>query len=189
MNDKQLAGDETYIRINEQWNYTWFVIGAQLRAIRAFNMSDNRGVLPALATINDAMKYAPENLDEPIDFIADGNPSYDAAIHTFNADKNGKPIKRRKVIGLANEDAESEQFRPFKQIIERLNRTYKFHTRARCGFKNNNGAVVITTLFVAYYNFLRPHSSLEYKPPIQLDLFDGINTIQGKWLKILQNDA
>ena len=74
MNDKQLAGDETYIRINEQWNYTWFVIGAQSKAIRAFNMSDNRGVLPALATINDAMKYAPENLDEPIDFIADGNP-------------------------------------------------------------------------------------------------------------------
>ena len=95
MNDKQLAGDETYIRINEQWNYTWFVIGAQLRAIRAFNMSDNRGVLPALATINDAMKYAPENLDEPIDFIADGNPSYDAAIHAFNAGKNGKLIKRR----------------------------------------------------------------------------------------------
>jgi len=189
MNDKQLAGDETYIRINEQWNYTWFVIGAQSRAIRAFNISDNRGVLPALATINDAMKYAPENLDMPIDFIADGNPSYDAAIHAFNADKNGKPIKRRKVIGLANEDAESQQFRPFKQIIERLNRTYKFHTRARCGFKNTNGAAVITTLFVAYYNFLRPHSSLEYKPPIQLDLFDGINTIQGKWLKILQNAA
>ena len=89
----------------------------------------------------------------------------------------------------SNEDAESEQFLPFKQIIERLNRTYKFHTRARCGFKNTNGAAVITTLFVAYYNFLRPHSSLEYKPPIQLDLFEEINTIQGKWLKILQNAA
>ncbi len=46
MNDKQLAGDETYIRINEQWNYTWFVIGAQLRAIRAFNMSDYRKTQP-----------------------------------------------------------------------------------------------------------------------------------------------
>lgn len=189
LSDNKIAGDETYIRINDRWYYTWFVIGAESRAIRAFNISDNRGVLPAFATINDAMKYVPENLDEPIDFIADGNPSYDAAIHAFNADKNGKPIKRRKVIGLANENTESEQYRPFKQLIERLNRTYKFHTRSRCGFKNLNGAVALTTLFVVFYNFLRPHGSLKYKTPIELHIFDNISTIQAKWLKILQSAA
>ena len=189
LSDNKIAGDETYIRINDRWYYTWFVIGAESRAIRAFNISDNRGVLPAFATINDAMKYVPENLDEPIDFIADGNPSYDAAIHAFNADKNGKPIKRRKVIGLSNEDSESEQYRPFKQLIERLNRTYKFHTRSRCGFKNLNGAVALTTLFVVFYNFLRPHGSLKYKTPIELHIFDNISTIQAKWLKILQSAA
>lgn len=186
MNDKQIAVDETYIRIVGKWNYTWFAIGAKSRAIRAFNVSDNRGVLPAIAVLTETMKHAPEKSKYPIEIIADGNPSYDAAVHAINAKKDGTPLKRRKVIGLTNEDDESEQFRPFKQLVERLNRTYKFHTRARCGFKSTNGAVVLTTLFVAYYNFLRPHSSLNYKPPIQLDEFKDINTLQGRWLKMLQ---
>lgn len=81
---------------------------------------------------------------------------------------------------------ESEQYRPLKQLIERLNRTYKFHARARCGFKNTNGAAILTTLFVAYYNFLRPHSSLNFKTPIHLPELDNITTIQGKWLKMLE---
>ena len=186
MDDKQIAGDETYIKVVDKWNYTWFVIGAQSRAIRAFNLSNNRGALPAIATLNQLMKSVPEKLEYTIEFVADGNPSYDAAIHAINAIENQNPLKRRKVIGLSNTDDESEQFRPVKQIIERLNRTYKFHTRARCGFKNFNGAVTLTTLFVAYYNFLRPHGSLKYKPPIKLKCFDNILTIQGKWLQMLQ---
>jgi len=186
MSDKQIAGDETYIRIYEQWHYTWFIVGAKSRAIRAFNISDKRDVLSALATMTQAMKYATENLDVHIDFIGDGNPSYDAAVHAFNADNEGKPLKRRKVIGISNDDDESKLYRPFKQLIERLNRTYKFHTRARCGFKNFNGAVVLTTLFVAYYNFIRPHTALKYKTPINVPELEGISTIQGKWLKLLE---
>lgn len=81
---------------------------------------------------------------------------------------------------------ESEEFRPFKQIIERLNRTYKFHTGATCGFKNKNGAVALTTLFVTYYNFLRPHSALGYSVPIPLENLKGIDTLQGKWAEVLQ---
>ena len=137
----------------------------------------------------DWEKNAPEKLNHPIEIIADGNPSYDAAVHVINANEDGTPLKRRKVIGLTNLDKESETFRPFKQLIERLNRTYNFHTRARCGFKSSNGAVALTTLFVAYYNFLRPHSNLYFKPPIQLDDFKNISTLQGKWLKLLQSAA
>ena len=184
MNDTQIAGDETYIRITDKWGYTWFVIGAQSKALWAFNISDNRGVLPALSTLSKVMQNAPDN--SAIEFIADGNPSYDAAVHAFNATSNNKSLSRLKVIGLSNDDDESKKYRHLKQLVERLNRTYKFHTRARCGFKNINGAAVLTTLFVAYYNFLRPHSSLASKPPINLSKLAGITTIQGKWLKMLQ---
>jgi len=183
--ESQIIGDETYIRISDRWHYTWFVIGKKSRAIHAFNISNSRGVLPALATITMAMENAPKN----IEFIADGNPSYDAAILAFNAKNDEKSIKRLKVIGLTNDDDESTQYRPLKQLIERLNRTYKFHTRARCGFKNTNGAAVLTTLFVAYYNFLRPHTTLKFKPPIFISKLAGINTIQGKWLKMLEMAA
>ena len=186
MSDSQIVGDETYIRINDRWYYTWFVIGKNSRAIHAFNISNNREVLPALAALSQVMNRLPQNPNHPIEFIGDGNPSYDAAILAFNAKNVDKSIKRLKVIGLTNDNDESTLYRPLKQLIERLNRTYKFHTRARCGFKNTNGAAVLTTLFVAYYNYLRPHTSLKFKPPIKVSKLAGITTIQGKWLKMLE---
>jgi transposase InsO family protein len=90
------------------------------------------------------------------------------------------------VVGLQNLDKESEEFRPFKELIERLNRTYKFHTRAAGGFNSANGAIALTTLFVTYYNFLRPHTSLNYSVPIPLEPLKGIDTLQGKWAKIIK---
>jgi transposase InsO family protein len=84
------------------------------------------------------------------------------------------------VVGLQNLDKESEEFRPFKELMERLNRTYKFHTRVVGGFNSVNGAVALTTLFVIYYNFLRPHTSLNYSVPIPLEPLKGTDTLQGK---------
>ena len=87
---------------------------------------------------------------------------------------------------MQNLDSESEEFRPFKELIERLNRTYKFHTRAACGFNSKNGAVALTTLFVTHYNFLRGHISLNYSVPIPLEELKDIDTLQGKWAKVIQ---
>ena len=88
-------------------------------------------------------------------------------------------------VRLQNLDAESEEFRAFKQLIERLNRTFKYHVRPAAGFNSTNGAVALTTLFVTHYNFLRPHMSLDYKAPVQLPELKAISTIQGKWSRIL----
>jgi len=118
--------------------------------------------------------------------VTDGNPSYPAGIHFLNAQDGADPdIRHRKVIGLQNLDSESTEWRSFKQLVERLNRTYKCHVRPAVGFNSTNGAVVLTTLFVTHYNFLRPHMSLNYKPPVQLPELQAITTLQGKWVKIL----
>jgi transposase InsO family protein len=89
------------------------------------------------------------------------------------------------VIGLQNLDAESEEYRSFKQLVERLNRTYKYHVRPAAGFNSKNGAVSLTTLFVTHYNFLRPHMSLRYQPPVPLQELKALPTIQARWTKIL----
>jgi transposase-like protein len=134
--------------------------------------------------MNEAVRTAES--DQTITLVTDGNPSYPAGIHFINAQSNTNPdIQHRKVIGLQNLDQESEEFRPFKQLIERLNRTYKFHVKPSHGFNCSQGAVALTTLFVTYYNFLRPHMSLNRKPPVQLPELETISTIQGKWAKIL----
>ena len=58
--------------------------------------------------------------------------------------------------------------------------------RAAAGFSSKNSAVSLTTLFVTFYNFLRPHMSLDYKVPIQLDFLENIDTLQGRRAALLK---
>lgn len=182
--DTICAGDETYIKVLGKHNYVFFFIASKSLKITAYHVADNRGTLPAVIAMREAIRTAADN--QEITLVSDGNPSYPAGIHFLNAQESDSPdISHKKVIGLQNLDAESEEFRSFKQLIERLNRTFKYHVRPAAGFNSTNGAVALTTLFVTHYNFLRPHMSLDYKPPVILPELKGITTIQGKWTRIL----
>ncbi|MFH1440945.1 MAG: integrase core domain-containing protein, partial [Candidatus Omnitrophota bacterium] len=149
------------------------------------HIDDTRDTLPATIAMNEAVRTTTDNQCPTL--ITDGNPSYPSGIHFLNESRDNNKILHKKVIGLQNLDSESTEFRPFKQLIERLNRTYKFHTQAANGFNSTSGAIALTTLFVTYYNFFRPHSSLNYEPPIPLDSLQSIPTLQGKWANILNS--
>ena len=181
--DKIQAGDETYIKIKGKNAYTFFFISPSRRKLTSYHVDSSRDTLPAIIAINEAVRTSKPK--QKIKCVTDGNPSYMAAIHFINQSRNPK-LSLKKVIGLQNLDSESTEFRPFKQLIERLIRTYKFHTRAACGFNSNNGAIALTTLFATHYNFLRPHFALNYAVPIPLEELQDIDTLQGKWAKILQ---
>jgi putative transposase len=182
--DNISAGDETYIKVLGKYQYVFFFISSKSLKITAYHVADNRGTLPAVIAMKEAIRTAGD--DQEVTFVSDGNPAYPAGIHFLNAQKLEAPdISHKKVIGLQNLDAESEEFRAFKQLIERLNRTFKYHVRPAAGFNSTNGAVALTTLFVTHYNFLRPHMSLDYKAPVQLPELKAISTIQGKWSRIL----
>ena len=120
--------------------------------------------------------------------ITDGNPAYDTAVMAFNAEAENK-LEKHTVIGLENLDSESSEYRSFKQFVERLNRTYKFHTRPRAGFKSFEGAVALTTLFVAYYNFMRPHSAIRNSAPVPLDCLKDVTLMPQAWVKFLGQAA
>jgi transposase-like protein len=182
--DNLQAGDETYIKVNGEHNFTFFFISAKNLKITAYHVDTTRDTLPATIAINEAIRTA--NSNGKIFLITDGNPSYQNAVHFLNQSLTNK-LKLKNVIGLQNLDAVSTRFRPFKQLIERLNRTYKFHMKAAAGFSSFNGAVALTTLFVTFYNFLRPHMSLNYNVPAPLAFLSGIDTLQGRWATLLQN--
>jgi putative transposase len=178
------SADETYIKIRGKHHFVFFFISTKSLKITAYHLADNREVLPATIAMTEAIRTAPP--DQKLTFITDGNPSYAAAIHFLNALRDPlPPLTHHKVIGLQNLDEESTEFRLYKQIIERLNRTYKSHVRPTHGFNVRNGAMALTTLFVTHYNFLRPHMTLNYNVPIPLPELDSITTLQGKWMKIL----
>jgi len=183
--DDHSAGDETYIKIAGKRAYTFLFISAENHKITAYHVADSRDTLPATVAMNEACSTAEP--DQNITLITDANPAYAAGIHFLNSKRDPtNPIQHRKVIGLQNLDEESELNRHFKQIIERLNRTYKYHIRAANGFKSKNGAVALTTLVVTHYNFLRPHMSLKYQVPSPISEIQWLDTIQQRWCKIIE---
>ena len=85
------------------------------------------------------------------------------------------------VIGLTNDDAVSTEHRPFKQMIERLNRTYKASYHHTNWFDNIDDANYDLALWVAYYNFLRPHKHAGYKVLNEVEMLQGADNMPSKW--------
>jgi transposase-like protein len=199
--DDHSAGDETYIKICGRHAYVFFFISAVRRTITAYHVADSRGTLPATVAMREATRTA--RPDQAVVLITDGNPAYPDGIHFLNAQSRkvgtasnnaeissaAGSITHHKVIGLQNLDSESEEFRPYKQLIERLNRTYKYHIRAANGFGSWNGAIALTALFVTHYNFLRPHLALRYNVPIPRDDLAAIPLLQNQWCHIIDAAA
>lgn len=186
--DNESAGDETYIKILGQWAYIFLFISSKKHSITAYHIADNRKTLPATIAMNEAIRTA--DPDQKLTLVTDGNPAYVAGTLFLNEKRDkDHQIMLKQVIGLQNLDEISAEFRPFKQLIERLNRTIKYHVRPAAGFKSMNGAVALVTLIVTHYNFLRPHMSLNYKVPIEIPELKSISTIQGRWAKILAMSA
>lgn len=121
-------------------------------------------------------------LPENFKFIADGYSAYPLAAMEFvkKFDKNFT-FKITQVIGLTNDDAVSTEHRPFKQMIERLNRTYKASYRSTNGFDNMDGANYDLALWVAYYNFLRPHKHNKYQVLSKVDMLEQADNMPAKW--------
>ena len=175
------TADETYIKIRGIKTYVWLIMNAATRSILGYQVSDNRGVGPCILAMRMAFQGLTK-LPKNFKFIADGYSAYPLAAMEF-AKKFGKDFtfSVTQVIGLTNDDAVSTEHRPFKQMIERLNRTYKASYRHTNGFDNIDGANYNLALWVAYYNFLRPHKHAGYKVLNKVELLQGADNMPGKW--------
>ena len=180
----QFCGDETYIRVLGKWHYIYFFFDAQKKIILSHRYSPTRDTLTAIKAFYDVIKHfdvIPDNLN----LIVDGNPIYKLA-QIFYA-QNEIYFDVTQVIGLTNEDKVSKEYRPLKQIIERLNRTFKGNYKPLGGFNSDSGAIAQVVLFATYFNFLRPHSALEKgRVPVQIPELQACDDMPQKWLRLLQ---
>lgn len=178
---KVFTADETYIKVRGIKTYIWFIMDAAKRSIIGYQVSDNRGVGPCILAMRMAFRHLKE-LPENFKFIADGYSAYPLAAQQFFREYGDKfKFNITQVIGLTNEDEVSKEFRPYKQMIERLNRTYKASYRKTNGFDNLAGASYDLALWVAYYNFLRPHKHNNYKVLNEVEMLSNADTMPGKW--------
>ena len=175
------TADETYIKIRGIKTYIWFIMDAAKRSIIDYQVSDNLGVGPCILAMRMAFRHFKE-LPKEFRFIADGYSAYPLAAQQFFREFGDRfKFSITQVIGLTNDDAVSKEFRPFKQMIERLNRTYKSSYRKTNGFDTIDGANYDLALWVAYYNFLRPHKHKNYNVLNKVEMLEGADNMPGKW--------
>ena len=175
-----LAADETYIKIKGIKGYLWLIMDTVSRSILGYQVSKSRDVGPCILAMRMAFEKFKEFPGKALKFIADGYSAYPLAAQQF-AQQLGYEFDITQVIGLTNEDAVSKEFRPFKQLIERLNRTFKASYRITCGYDNDDGAYLGVALWVTYYNFLRPHSARRWQPLNRVEALEAADNMPGKW--------
>ena len=177
------CGDETYIKVQGRWQYVFFFFDAVKKIILSYRVRQERDYRSAVLAINDVLvklKEIPKNLN----LVTDGNPIYLLAQHWFA--QHGIKFDVTQVIGLTNDDPVSTEFRPLKQIIERLNRTFKGNYKPTTGFSAEMGAISSVTLFVAYFNFLRPHSGIDKKIPAVIPELEALPHMPAKWCELIR---
>lgn len=175
------TADETYIKVRGIRAYIWFIMDAVKRSIIGYRISMERDVGACIMAMRMAFRHFTK-LPENFRFIADGYSAYVLAAQQFFREfGNDFKFDITQVIGLTNDDAVSTKYRRFKQLIERLNRTYKASYRPTNGFDNIDGANYDLALWVAYYNFLRPHKHNNYKVLNDVELLHGADNMPGKW--------
>lgn len=178
-----LTADETYIKTKGKRTYLWFVMDSVKKTILGYQPSFDRSVGPCILAMRmafDKYKVFPEKLT----FIADGYPAYKLAHQQFEIQENRK-FELIQVIGLCNKDKVSETWRYAKQIVERLNRTFKSSYRNTNGYGSEDGALASIVLWVAYYNFLRPHSSNKNQVLNNVNEFSEDDNMPAKWQKLI----
>lgn len=175
-----LSADETYIKVKGIKHYVWIIMDACKKSILGYQVSDTRAVGPCILTMRMAFEKFKVFPNKALKFIADGYSAYPLASQQCKIENNWD-FDVTQVIGLTNDDAVSTEFRWVKQVVERLNRTFKASYRVTCGYGSENGALYGVSLWVAYYNFLRPHPYNYWKPLNEIELLTNAGNMPAKW--------
>ena len=180
---EDLTGDETYVKIKGKKSYVFFISDKVKKIITSYRVFRKRDVGAAIKAIYQTIKKFKE-IPDNLKFVFDGNPIYQLA-HMYFALKDIN-FDLFQVIGLSNNSETDKLFRPFKQVTERLNRSFKSdHYLTMNGFNSDFDANCYMVLFAANFNFLRPHKSLDYEVPVIIPQILSQPHLPAKWLKLI----
>jgi len=179
-----LAADETYTKVKGVRHYVWFIMDALKKSILGYQISSTRDVGPCILAMRMAFSKFKDFPGRALKFVADGYTAYKLAQQQFM--QQNLDFNLIQVIGLANDDPVSIEYRWLKQIIERLNRTFKFSYQITNGYGSGEGSNTHVALFVAYYNFLRPHSYTYWQPLNSIPELEIVPNMPAKWQKLIE---
>lgn len=143
--------DETVLKINGHNVWLWDIIDERTRFLLASRLSRSRTTKDAQILMDRAIKTAGKS---PETVLTDKLASY--------LDVNyGKGAEHRQGSPFATKEDSTSR-------IERWHGTMKARTKVMRGLKNYETAHDFVAGFLAFYNYLRPHESLESKTPAEV---------------------
>ncbi len=146
------VADETVIKVNGRNTWFWDIIDTKTRFLLSSHISDTRTIRDARILVEQASKRAGKT---PKVIVTDKLASYIDGIElAFGAD-----TKHVKAKTLTSE--------PAKQLIERFHGSLKDRTKVMRGLKSKESASEILNGWLVWYNFMRPHESLDGKTPAE----------------------
>jgi putative transposase len=159
--------DETVLKIGGRNVWFYDVEDDQTRFLLASHIATSRQLGDARLVLKRAEIKAGK---KPKVVISDSLNSYPQAI----GDVFGADVQHIKYKGLTKD--------PNNNILERFHGTLKDRTKVMRGLKDLETARLVTDGWLIYYNYLRPHESLENKTPAE---FSGIAYPYKNWTDII----
>lgn len=162
-NSDEWHADETVVKVLGKKHYIWFIVDSETRFVLGFHLSPYRNS-PQAFTLLDSVK----SLDKPNSLVTDRYSAY-------------------KVPAKAVLDVKHIRVQSFKDDIpnnltECFNKQFKDGYKIKQGFNSYESANNLISMFVFFFNFVRPHRALSELTPDQVA---GLSLTKKKKLKFL----
>jgi len=150
LNSDEWHADETVVKVAGIKHYLWFVIDSETRFIIGYHLSPYRDSPQAVSLLHEARK-----LGKPSAIVSDRYSAYKAPIKSL-------------FDGVKHIRVESFKDDIPNNLIECFNKQFKAWYKMKQGFSSFHSANNLISMFVFFFNFVRPHSALNGLTPAQV---------------------
>jgi transposase-like protein/DNA-directed RNA polymerase subunit RPC12/RpoP len=150
-NSDEWHADETVVKINGKKHYIWFIVDSETRFILGFHLSLHRDSPQAFSLFDSA-----KDLGEPNCIVTDRYSAYKVPAKTIF----GPNVKHIRVNSFKDDVSNN--------LIESFHHQFKAWYKTKQGFNSYASANNLISMFVFFFNFVRPHSALNNLTPAQV---------------------
>lgn len=141
--------DETIVKIAGVKYYIWFVIDSETRFVLGFHLSRHRDSPQAFSLFEHVKQFGTPN-----SIVTDRYSAYN--------------VPAKSILGVNHIRVESFKADISNNLIEAFHKQFKTWYKTKQGFNSFDSANSLIMMFVFFYNFIRPHSSLSNQTPAQV---------------------
>lgn len=150
LNSDEWHADETVVKVAGVKHYIRFIIDSETRFVIGFHLSPHRDSPQAVSLFSEAVK-----LGTPAAVVSDRYSAYNIPVKSV-------------FHGARHIRVQSFKDDVSNNLIECFNKQFKAWYKTKQGFSSFESANNLISMFVFFFNFVRPHSALNGLTPAQV---------------------